>query len=454
MKRKIVAILIHSVHFAMVITGCKKGDLENLHDFYYVAESESGNVLLGLDEKGNVLSYLDENGNSIDLSDCVIERDNDGNVVAVFLADGSKVNVKEKASEEVVNQVLQGGSINHAENSPEKKPESTSEKKSEKESEVESEKASEVKSEKTEKTSEIEGLVPGVNAPALPKTNPTQSGVSDEVQKQIDQLKAQTLAEMEKERGLDDSKISATIGIVMYTRTDDTGGMIKVYRGPGEEYGVVEDNGAAASISTFPFREFAVQVLASTDNGWYKIKYSSTKSRYAFEIAAEHDVEGYVRQTDLVSEDENTTRVAEREKQAAAIREQAELETEKYEKELAEKEKKLKEKEEKEKKEKASEKTSEKDSEKESEKASEEKSEEVSEKASETTSEVASEISSETEITSEDSSEEISSEVTSEQKEPVSEIGSEKSSELNGNEKALNGGEKEKEENGSEKKEE
>ena len=110
------------------------------------------------------------------------------------------MNVKEKASEEVVNQVLQGGSINLAENSPEKEPENTSEKKSEKESEVESEKTSEVKSEKTEKTSEIEGLVPGVNAPALPKTNPTQSGVSDEVQKQIDQLKAQTLAEMEKER--------------------------------------------------------------------------------------------------------------------------------------------------------------------------------------------------------------------------------------------------------------
>ena len=452
MKKKVLGILIGSFCVAMLAAGCKKGELPT--DYYFVAESESGDVLLSLDEDGNILSFLDEDGNSIDLTDCVIEKDNDGNVVAVFLADGSKVSVKEKASEEVVNQVLQGGSINLAENSPEKKPENTSEKKSEKESEVESEKTSEVKSEKTEKTSEIEGLVPGVNAPALPKssTNPSQSGISEKVQKQIEQIKANTLAEMEKERGLDDSKISAAIGIVMYTRTDDTGGMIKVYRGPGEEYGVVEDNGGAASISTFPFREFAVQVLASTDNGWYKIKYSSTKSRYAFEIAAEHDVEGYVRQTDLVSEDENTTRVAEREKQAAAIREQAELETEKYEKELAEKEKKLKEKEEK--KEKASEKTSEKDSEKESEKASEEKSEEVSEKASETTSEVASEIPSETEITSEDNSEEISSEVSSEQKEPVSEIGSEKSSEINGNEKTLNGGEKEKEENGSEKKEE
>lgn len=413
MKKRLLMLLLGSLCVAFLAAGCKANPaieeeiLAQVGENTYIAQTEEGTVYVGFDEEGNPVGMMDEKGNILAIDGASVEKDEKGKIVSVTTKEGNVVTIKEK----VVREEAQAPSEEkeEAEVTDNKK---TSEVSSDKKKEEDSVKIPE---KETKKADVADELIPGVNAPPLtPNAESTSNkGLSEEVIKQMEKIKASTLAEMEKERGLDDSKINATLNIVMYTRADDTGGNIRVYKGPGEEYGAVSDNGREATIPTYPLKEFAVQVLSSTDNGWYKIKYVSTKGKYAYSIAAEHDVEGYVRQTDLVSEEENTTRVSEKAKIAESIRIQAEKDVEKYEKELAEKEKKIQEEKEK----KASEK--EKASEKVSEKTSEETSEAVSEEASEKTSEKASEK----EETSK--KEEENSETSSEQKEITSETGSE-----------------------------
>ncbi len=415
MKKRLLMLLLGSLCVAFLAAGCKANPaieeeiLAQVGENTYIAQTEEGTVYVGFDEEGNPVGMMDEKGNILAIDGASVEKDEKGTIVSVTTKEGNVATIKEK----VVREEAQAPSEEkeEAEVTDNKK---TSEVSSDKKKEEDSVKIPE---KETKKADVADELIPGVNAPPLtPNAESTSNkGLSEEVIKQMEKIKASTLAEMEKERGLDDSKINATLNIVMYTRADDTGGNIRVYKGPGEEYGAVSDNGREATIPTYPLKEFAVQVLSSTDNGWYKIKYVSTKGKYAYSIAAEHDVEGYVRQTDLVSEEENTTRVSEKAKIAESIRIQAEKDVEKYEKDLAEKEKKIQE--EKEKKETASEK------EKASEKVSEKTSEETSEAVSEETSEKTSEKASEKEETSK--KEEENSETTSEQKEMPSESTSE-----------------------------
>ena len=392
MKKKMLGILIGSFCVAVLAAGCKKGELPT--DYYFVAESESGDVLLSLDEDGNILSFLDEDGNSIDLTDAVVEKDENGAVVSVSLKDGSRVTVKEKASEEVVNKVIQNSTQKQAENtnSP------SSEKTTEKASESKSEKASEQTSEKTNvgtKTTKEEfdpakNIKPGVNAP-IPNG----------------EKKASVMSISKEERDLTNKIVAAMNQLPGETPANGTyysnGDCISVYISPSEDSAKVTDDGYEAVLR----QDNPVTLLGIMDNGWLHISYVSTGA-LTYKKTEPHTVEGYVPEGSLITEQDyiasmdylkNRNIQIQKEIEEYMAKEIEKAEKAKKEKELKEKkekekkEKELKEKEEKEKKEQESEISSEEDSEKE--KASEETSEK----------EETSEISSEEESSSEQPSE-------------------------------------------------
>ena len=238
----------------------------------YIGETSSGDVVINLDDEGNPVEMIDANGEVIDLTEegVQVEKDENGEIVSVTTADGETVVLKEKADEENSKDIV-------------KKAEETQQKK------AEEQKKAEGKSEKTtEKTSEEKKS----------ETPASSEKTSEEKKAEGNKLPTE-LPEADKDDGKDwnETAMSAT----MYAKEDKSLTAILVYLGPGEKYGSVMDNESAAKIYPYPLGKTPISVKAKTDNNWYRVVYSSTQAKNAWDTAEPHSVEGYVKASDLMS---------------------------------------------------------------------------------------------------------------------------------------------------------
>lgn len=175
-------------------------------------------------------------------------------------------------------------------------------------------------------------ITPGVNAPEPdPKAaaSPERPKLTPKAEEAVRQVLESNLPEATSENA----------GGGTYYPIITTGGTpIPVYAGPGTEFERKYDNGSMACLpSSMLALNFPVTLLGRTDNGWLHISYKSTNGRYAYEIAEEHDVEGYVQEGYQISESDNQARL-EQQEEAAKNNQKVLAELEK-EQEKAEKEK-------------------------------------------------------------------------------------------------------------------
>lgn len=326
MKKRILkmGLLIGFALFFVAGTsaGCKKKAEIKLSDNAYIAETSSGDVVINLDEDGNPIEMIDANGDVIDLTNQEIEvkKDEKGNIVSVKTAKGETVTVKEKASEETAKEIV--------EKAVEKASEKGSEKGSEKKMASTSEKEAENASEENEKEEE-EKFKPGENAPELSSEKKVEKSSEKASEKA-----SETPSEKPAEKTYTEEKLSLT----MYPKESGGAGTVSVFAGPGSDYGRATDMGNPASIACFPTVEsFPVSVLGKTDNGWYHISYTSSKAQYAYQTGTPHTIEGYVLESDLVSEDAQAARVDAYHKKLEEQKKKAEEEQKKKEEKSSEK---------------------------------------------------------------------------------------------------------------------
>ncbi len=118
MKKKFLTITLLALTM-LTLFGCQKGTEEAMkNNKLVVAESSSGDVVINFDEKGNPVEMIDANGDIIDLTaeGTVVEKDEKtGKIISVTTTTGEKVEVRQTATAEEAEKVIENSEKKKAE---------------------------------------------------------------------------------------------------------------------------------------------------------------------------------------------------------------------------------------------------------------------------------------------------------------------------------------------------